>query len=92
MTRKHLTAYGKWGKAGNLADLPLCSTLVTVVALHGRCFRFREREERGRERAASQPGSLAYVLPPFFPPLDKLVFWNDRRLFWAWQTIGRERE
>ena len=71
--------------------------------IHGRCFRFRQagrqagRAQSGRyieqpESHAGLPPPRSACFPPLSPPLDKLVFWNDRRLFWAWQTMRREGE
>ena len=71
--------------------------------IHGRCFRFRQAgrqsPERAIYRAARKPcwppssSSSLGLFPSLLssPPLDKLVFWNDRRLFWAWQTMRRGR-
>ena len=57
----------------------------------------RQSPERAIYRAARKPcwppsSSSSLGLFPSSPPLDKLVFWNDRRLFWAWQTMRREGE
>ena len=67
--------------------------------IHGRCFRFRQAGRQSPERAIYRaarkpcwPPSSSLGLFPSSPPLDKLVFWNDRRLFWAWQTMRREGE
>ena len=42
-------------------------------------------------RPISLPPSVLSSLSRPSAPLDKLVFWNDRRLFWAWQTMRKER-
>ena len=54
----------------------------------------RQSPERAIYRAARKPcwppSFSSLGLLPSSPPLDKLVFWNDRRLFWAWQTMRKE--
>ena len=48
--------------------------------------------EQPESHAGLPPPPRSACFPPSSPPLDKLVFWNDRRLFWAWQTMRREGE
>ena len=86
----------KWKKA----DRPPHTTCTTIAALHTwQMFPLspgRQSPERAIYRAARKPcwppSSSSLGLFPSSPPLDKLVFWNDRRLFWAWQTMRREGE
>ena len=78
-------------------------TCTTIAALHTwQMFPLSPGRQAGRQsperaiyRAARKPcwpPSSSLGLLPSSPPLDKLVFWNDRRLFWAWQTMRREGE